>query len=99
MLGRLKMSVEQCEQAYEAVSKSIFGKKIGKIITTPERAFMAGSYLYEALPLEEAVRELVVRYLPGASGDTKLQEPDHLPETDRCKVYVSETTRARCDKY
>ena len=86
MLGRLRMSIEDCEKAYDNISKRIFGEKAGYVIKTPEAAFAAGSYIYNSKPLEDAVKELVVKYLPGSSPDEKLQDVNNTPEADQCKV-------------
>jgi hypothetical protein len=87
MLGKLRMSIKDCEDAYDSISKRIFEKKAG-IVTSPAVAFMAGSYLYDSKPLEDAVKELVIKHIPGATGDAKLQDPSNSPDADVCKVYV-----------
>uniref|UniRef100_A0A0W0FFI5 PNPLA domain-containing protein n=1 Tax=Moniliophthora roreri TaxID=221103 RepID=A0A0W0FFI5_MONRR len=80
MLGRLRMSIDECEQAYDEISKKVFGKK-GVLINTEERAFVAGSYIYEAKPLEDAVRDLVRKKLGDAEANLLENDPP-------CKVFV-----------
>jgi hypothetical protein len=80
MLGRLEMSVDECETAYSEISEKVFGKK-GLIINTPAKAFLAGSYMYEAQPLIDAVKDVVQRKL--GDSEAKLLDP-----SGKCKVYV-----------
>ena len=83
------MSIQQCEDTYDVVSRRIFEHKAGNFVTRindPAVAFMAGSYMYDSKPLEDQVRELVKQYIPGATGEEKLQDPSNTPDVDSCKV-------------
>jgi predicted acylesterase/phospholipase RssA len=95
MLGRLKMSVKDCEKAYDVVSEAIFGKLAGNAVTrelnSAAISFSAGSYMYAAEPLIEQVQGLAKKHLEGhleeekRTGDVMLINEDK----DACKVYVS----------
>ncbi|KAK7434582.1 hypothetical protein VKT23_020118 [Stygiomarasmius scandens] len=84
MLGRLRMSVEECEEEYGKISSEVFGTKhsifnAGSVAV----AFSRGSHLYESQPLVDAIRRVVKERL----GDSKarLLEGDGKP---RCKVLI-----------
>jgi hypothetical protein len=79
MLGRLKMSIEECEVAYDTVSKAIF--EHGKPISA-EAAFATGFLIYSPKPLVEQVRGLVKKHLHSADGNDKLVHDDE----HACKV-------------
>jgi hypothetical protein len=86
MLGRLKMSIDECEEAYKTISKDIFGKKSGWFIKSSEAAFAAGSYVYDSEPLVKAVKDIVARRLPGIGADALLQDTNNTADTDECKA-------------
>lgn len=88
MLGRLEMDLEECDEAYDTISQQLFGHK-RFFMQTPGIAMVSGSYVYQAEPLEKAVKELVRRHLKDSTGNTRLQEPDHGVTRDRCKVLVT----------
>jgi hypothetical protein len=75
MLGRLHMSIDECEAAYDAISKKVFGTKAGWVIREEWQAFTAGSYLYESGPLEEAIKELVKTHLGDPNAPMKEANP------------------------
>jgi len=85
MLGRLGMTIKQCEEAYDDISKRVFGAKVNN--WTPwnnneKIAFSDGAYMYDGDKLVDAVRELVAKHLPAQDvlmTDTK---------ENACKVYV-----------
>ncbi|KAG7094147.1 hypothetical protein E1B28_007759 [Marasmius oreades] len=83
MLGRLHMTVEECEAAYNEITKRVFEHKSGYIIRHEGTAFISGSYLYEAKPLEDAIREYVAKKL--GDPEAQLTETSGDPE---CKVLV-----------
>jgi hypothetical protein len=84
MLGRLKMTIDECDAAYDVVSKAIFGSKEGYFIRTPSAAFMTGEWVYASEPLVDQVKALVKKHLHTTDDNTKLLTND----TDGCKVYV-----------
>ena len=59
MLGRLKMTIEECEQRYDEISKKVFGTKAGWVIRDEKSAFATGTYLYDPKNLEEAIKAVV----------------------------------------
>lgn len=96
MLGRLKMSVTECEVAYDVVSQAIFGELAGNIITRNANnaaiSFMAGSYMYASEPLIEQVKGLVQKHLHSEHGDNMLINDDK----DACKVYMCSVFSLQC---
>jgi hypothetical protein len=90
MLGRLKMTIAECEAAYDEISQRIFGKKH----SGETMAFITGGYQYLSEPLVEAVRKLVEEKLSRAEGkpderadpDALLLDANNTPDTDACKV-------------
>jgi hypothetical protein len=75
MLGRLRMSIDECEAAYDTISKRVFGTKAGWVIRDEKSAFIAGSYMYEAGPLEEAIKEVVKARLGDPNAPMKETDP------------------------
>jgi hypothetical protein len=96
MLGRLKMSIAECEAAYDVVSKAIFGKLAGNVLTrnlnNAVASFATGSYMYAAEPLIREVKKLVMEKLGNDHGDTMLMDDDK----DACKVCVQSPTVVAC---
>lgn len=78
MLGRLKLSIAQCEKAYDDIAKAIFGKQSHWSITT---VFGASSYLYDGKKLEDAVKALCKEHLLDENAQM-------LDESNPCKVSV-----------
>ena len=75
------MTIDECEDAYDHISKRVFGKKSGLIIRDEQSAFVTGSYIYEAGPLEDAIKEVVSARLGDPNAPMKESEP-------ACKVLV-----------
>lgn len=77
MLGRLRMTIAQCEEAYDVISREVFGKRrrgwIGNEIGE-KSAFAAYTYMYEEKPLEEAVKRIVKEAL--GDSEATLAEPN-----------------------
>ncbi|KAF9045177.1 acyl transferase/acyl hydrolase/lysophospholipase [Panaeolus papilionaceus] len=84
MLGRLRMTIAQCEEAYDVISREVFGKRrrgwIGNEIGE-KSAFAAYTYMYEEKPLEEAVKRIVKEAL--GDSEATLAEPNPT-----CRVLV-----------
>jgi hypothetical protein len=89
MLGRLEMSIEECEEAFKSISQKLFGHLDGNVLTqlvnNPGLAFLSGSFMYAAEPLVAEVKALVKEHLKkdGAGEDEKLFNQDRQK---RCKV-------------
>ncbi|KAJ3537702.1 hypothetical protein NMY22_g5481 [Coprinellus aureogranulatus] len=81
MLGRLQMTIDECEKKYDEISQKVFGSKAGWVIRDESTAFATGSYLYDPKNLEDAIKKVV--------GD-KLGDPlaPMLEENPKCKVLV-----------
>ena len=62
MLGRLRMSLDDCEKEYDGISQRVFGKK-NPIFSDQASAFVTNQHLYEAKPLEDAIKDVVGRVL------------------------------------
>ena len=62
MLGRLRMSLDDCEKEYDGISQRVFGKK-NPIFSDQTSAFVTNQHLYEAKPLEDAIKDVVGRVL------------------------------------
>ncbi|KAG8999253.1 hypothetical protein FRB94_006341 [Tulasnella sp. JGI-2019a] len=80
MLGRLKMSITECETAYKDVSEKIFGKGLSE-----EVAFATGETMYSGKVVEDAIKSL----LRGRNLDPDLAMKAEN-ESD-CKVFVMAT--------
>jgi hypothetical protein len=76
MLGRLRMSISDCKEAYTKLSKQAFTKK--NVITRGLEKVRVGPQ-FETEPLENAIKDII-----GPSWRTSLMKEDE-PE---CKVYV-----------
>lgn len=86
MLGRLKMSIVECEAAYDDIANKIFGEKRHYWIPNSEVAFGLGTYVYDSQPLVDAVKELVAKHIPGIGPDGLLQDVNHTYDKDGCRV-------------
>lgn len=76
MLGRLKMSIKECEDAYDRICKRVFRYKHGLL----PLKFVTGGSLYDHNKLTAAIKECIEKQLHDA--EAKL-----LDETDSgCKV-------------
>jgi hypothetical protein len=95
MLGRLKMSIAECEQAYDEVAKAIFEHKDGNFLTrklnSAAASFAAGSYMYASEPLIKEIKKLVNARLPQEGGDAQLLSKS---DDSGCKVYVTFALRS-----
>jgi hypothetical protein len=83
MLGRLKMSVQECLDTYDSVMKDVFGsgwlhKHIGKPLD-----YLTKGEFYSAGQLEKVIKELLSKKLPvEQNGDSALL----LDENNPCKM-------------
>lgn len=64
MLGRLKMTVQECLDAYDSLMKDVFGsgwlhKHIGKPLD-----YLTKGQLYSAKQLEKVIKDLLRKKLP-----------------------------------
>jgi len=75
MLGRLKMSVDECIDAYLSLSDRVFQKKRHRVTT---KGSIQGRF--DSEELERAVKEVVTRQ--GLQEDTLLKDASD----DACKV-------------
>ncbi|KAJ3516977.1 hypothetical protein NLJ89_g797 [Agrocybe chaxingu] len=80
MLGRLKMSVDECIEAYEKLASKIFN---AGIMSQAGSASASGAR-YSATVLEEAIKEVVKTY--AHDPDAPMRDPE-----DGCKVFVLAT--------
>ncbi|KAG8999262.1 hypothetical protein FRB94_006350 [Tulasnella sp. JGI-2019a] len=81
MLGRLKMTIEECERAYHEMSKRIFGNRLH---STAEGLF-EGRSMYDAKGVESAVKDLLSQR--GLDPDLAMKAEK---ESD-CKVFLMAT--------
>ncbi|KAK6495233.1 hypothetical protein TWF481_003259 [Arthrobotrys musiformis] len=79
MLGRLKMSLEECIQAYQVVMKKVFPEGFFKMFSS---ALSSGTR-YSAKPLEDAIKDFVRQKL--GDPDAKLLDPN---PKNKCKIFV-----------
>jgi len=81
MLGRLRMAVPKCIEAYNVLSKEIFGDGENNELAAP----IEGAW-YDEKTFEKAVGEFLASSLcePGFDKNSFLANPD----PDACKVYV-----------
>ena len=62
MLGRMRMTIEQCEAEYKSISQRVFGKK--NLLTSQQGvAFVVNGAMYDAKPLEDSIKDVVGRVL------------------------------------
>jgi len=81
MLGRLRMTLDECQAAYLKLSERIFNPKRAKLNTLGRaKDFLLADGKFDWMELEEAIKEIIVqdRKLPES---TLLQDPD-----PQCKV-------------
>ncbi|PWN39418.1 FabD/lysophospholipase-like protein [Ceraceosorus guamensis] len=88
MLGRLKLSIAQCEAAYDKISKQVFQYKKGWIKYNEGVAFAMGSYMYDADKLADAVREIAGEFGVEKDREMKLRDEQNTTDTEECKVVV-----------
>jgi predicted acylesterase/phospholipase RssA len=80
MLGRLRMTIDECIEVFQHVSETVFGDIPG----TFSRLIggLSGKPFFKADRLEKVVKELLISR--GVDPDTLLKDSEHA----RCKVYV-----------
>ena len=82
MLGRLHMTLDECEEAYLRLSKKIFQPKRGKLNKGMKMVdFLQANGRFDSKVLEEAIKECIKGKLPE---DSLLKEP-----SPSCRTYVS----------
>jgi hypothetical protein len=77
MLGRLRMTVGQCIQAYIRLAKDVFGD--------PKTGFPAPREMFKATKLADAIKETVMTFGSEYSYDEKMLDT----RSNACKVYVT----------
>jgi len=77
MLGRLNMSVEECQQAYTTLAEEVFGK--------PNNILAFRDGIFNAKTLEEVITRIVIEKKLGTK---MMNSPDQ-----RCKVFVSDSKK------
>ncbi|TEB33372.1 hypothetical protein FA13DRAFT_150114 [Coprinellus micaceus] len=92
MLGRLEMTVEECEEKYDDISVKVFGHK-GWFVRNPLNAYIGCTYLYNPKPLEEAVKSIVADKL--GKPDAPMMDPKN--ENPRCRVLVMSALTSKVD--
>jgi hypothetical protein len=79
MLGRLRMTLEECQTAYLKLSERIFNPRRAKLnVVGRAKDFLLTNGKFDWMELEEAIKEIIGRKLPES---TLLQDPD-----PQCKV-------------
>lgn len=92
MLGRLRMTLKDCREAYEELSMKAFTPLYSKMnIIANGMGFWRAGATFDVDKLEQAIRAVISSH-SGNCGDKPekalLQEPDHSADSDRpCKVY------------
>jgi hypothetical protein len=86
MLGRLKMSVDECLEAYQTLGDSIFGHPRWRHIRQFKIPFLWWPRSkYNKQKFEDVIQGFVNRYEPRRVGDPA--GSDYLPDPeDRCKT-------------
>jgi hypothetical protein len=84
MLGRLRMTIDECEAAYLRLSERIFDPKRSKVNVIGRGIdFLQANGKFDAKALEDAIKETIRD--KGLQEDELLQDPDFDPP---CRVYV-----------
>ena len=85
MLGRLKMSAQECLDEYDSVMKDVFGSGwLHKYIQKPADYLLSGDF-YSGEQLEKVIKGLLSKKLPaGQNADDALL----LDESNPCKMSV-----------
>lgn len=85
MLGRLRMDIDECIDAYRGFMTKIFKHEHGKLGQLTE-SFLHGSE-YGSKDLEEAVKSIVKAKLPEEGENALLYDDQIIPEGEtQCKV-------------
>jgi hypothetical protein len=79
MLGRLNMSIAECQQAYATLAEKVFGK--------PKNILAFDDGIFNAKTLEEVIQSTV--------GDKKMGTKMMNSPDQRCKVFVSDVQRCQ----
>jgi hypothetical protein len=80
MLGRLRMTIDECIEVFQHVSETVFGDIPGTFSRLKKG--LSGKPFFKADRLEKIVKELLISR--GVDPDTLLKDSEHA----RCKVYV-----------
>jgi hypothetical protein len=80
MLGRLRMTLNECEDAYLNLSEQIFELKRSKFNPLRSKDFLLADGKFDYKVLEEAIKDIIVRN-PGFDESALLKDPD-----PQCKV-------------
>jgi hypothetical protein len=82
MLGRLRMTLDECEGAYLKLSERIFNPKRSKFSPFRGKDFLLADGKFDYKVLEEGIKHIISQN-PAFDESTLLKDPD-----PRCKVYV-----------
>jgi len=84
MLGRLRLTLDQCQDAYIRLAERIFNPKRNKMnIGGKVKDFLLADGRFDSVALEEVVKEIIVES-GGLRVDELLQDPD-----PKCNVYAN----------
>ncbi|KAF3038623.1 hypothetical protein E8E12_003111 [Didymella heteroderae] len=86
MLGRLRMSVDECLDQYTGYMKQIFHAEFGKVGKAASFAFRGS--LYPAHILEGVVKDIVRKYLGEEDAPLVGEHPNYKPGDKQCKIFV-----------
>lgn len=75
MLGRLRMTIEQCEDAYLRLSERIFTPKRSRMNPLRSKDFLRADGKFDHKMLEEATKEIIVK-VAGMEEGALLKDPD-----------------------
>jgi len=81
MLGRLRMTIDECIEVFMRISHTVFGNPPG-IMSRAIGAIVAGKPFFDAGKLEQAVKELLTAR--GMNENTRMDENGNA----KCKVSV-----------
>ena len=88
MLGRLRMSLQECEIAYTSLSRNIFAPNRNDLDPRRLYDFLKANGKFDEHPLEQSIKETI--RAKRLDDETLLQEFDE--DSDRpCKVFVCAT--------
>ncbi|RDL41440.1 uncharacterized protein BP5553_01419 [Venustampulla echinocandica] len=85
MLGRLRMTLNECEDAYLELSERIFTPKRSKINPWRAKEFLQADGKFDYKVLEKAIKDIIAQK-PGYDESTLLKDP--VPQ---CSVFVCAT--------
>lgn len=85
MLGRLKMTVQECLDEYKDLMGDVFGSSwLEDYISKPAR-YIKDKDFHSAAKFEEVIKKLLRKRLPGKNPEDALLMDE---SQDTCKVYV-----------